>query len=82
MARGKAFPHCSFLSTSDVSTSSYQTRVNYNDKYCPDGETVPSKVNSSSRGKYGYCNTIELKINPEYSADEEHQIQKFYYQKY
>lgn len=81
LAKGKGFPHCSFVSANGgaagsgddlVSVSRYTER--WNNRVCRDGETRPVRT----IGGY-YCKTIEINIKPSYAADEAHQKQYFNY---
>ncbi len=86
MAKGKGFPHCSFVSDDGAVTGSSEgmvTTKRYDlsigkKKQCPDGETKPY-FNIAT--KQYYCRTIEINIDPAYSADKEHQKQLFFWEK-
>lgn len=79
LAKGKGFPHCTFVgsngqeeSASGVSVNRYTER--WNNKVCRDGQTRSTRT----IGGY-YCKTIEINIDPQYAADKEHQRQYFNY---
>lgn len=84
MAKGKGFPSCTFVSSNGgvagssddkVSTRRYKQYVPYNQKYCQDGETRPTKTVM----RKAYCKTIEINISPDYAASPEHVKQYFNY---
>lgn len=85
LARGKPFPHCSFISNVGSSSSGdsddavsvaplYNTRNN--GSICPDGETKAFRPRY--RSAY-YCRTIEINIKPSYVADPSLSKQHYYY---
>ncbi|MGD9569839.1 MAG: hypothetical protein AB7V48_16260 [Sedimentibacter sp.] len=80
LAKGKGFPHCSFVnfngstgsSEGMVSTRLYTERTN--SRTCRDGQT---KATRSFMGYY--CKTIEINIDPKFAASPDHQKQYFNY---
>lgn len=85
MARGKAFPHCAFVSAdgsngSDdiIKTRMYLHKIKGGDKHCPDGETKRNPISTNSNA---FCNAIEIKIKEGYVADKDHETQIFFYEK-
>ena len=85
MAKGEGFPSCTFVSSNGgvagssddkVSTRRYTQNVPYNQRYCQDGETRPTK---SPMTRTAYCKTIEINISPDYAASPEHVKQYFNY---
>ncbi len=86
MAKGKGFPHCSFVNSSGgvagsgddyISVNRYNQTVPFNQKYCQDGETRPIKL---VMARSAYCKTIQINVKPEYATDKEHETQYFNYE--
>ena len=86
MAKGKGFPHCSFVNSSGgvagsgddyISVNRYNQTVPFNQKYCQDGETRPIKLVMT---RSAYCKTIQINVKPEYATDKEHETQYFNYE--
>ena len=85
LAKGKSFPHCSFVGSPNLSggsSSNVQDAISvkhYNamsrSRTCPDGVT---KAKSYGFGAY-VCPTIEINIKPEFASDKEHQKQIYNY---
>lgn len=85
LAKGKSFPHCSFVSSPNLSggsSSGVQDAISvkhYNsvsrNRTCPDGVT---RAKSLGFGAYS-CPTIEINIKPEFASDKEHQKQIYNY---
>lgn len=81
MAKGKSFPHCSFVgASSSINQNSAVGTRTYNEvsprPVCRDGQTRGTRMGIG--GMYT-CRTIEINIDPQYAVDKEHQQQFFNY---
>lgn len=78
MAKGKSFPHCSFVNGSGANESAAIGTRMFNEvsrkPICRDGQT--RGIRSGVGGLYT-CRTIEINVKPEYAADKSSQQQYF-----
>ncbi len=80
MAKGKPFPHCSFVTASGktendaISANRETIRVKNSDKFCPDGVTKPTPSLM-----FKTCKAIKVEIKGEYTQSGKPETQYYYY---